>query len=162
MSSMYEEKCKFLRKIYWTGLRPPSYPPIGYNWSTYFCLQQKTNYKCPMNNIMFIINEYLNWIPAMCWSMFKENTCKICKCGYWGGDYFRLPIELYCSYECLEKKNRNDIINEYEEIITLMKLFTIFPNDTIKNMKSILNDFSEFDTENLYSSSYDEIDSEYE
>lgn len=102
------------RANYWTGL---CYQPKNEerNWTTYICLLKR--FKFP-KELMVHINEYLNWLPAGCW--YKLNGCEECgvPCKY----------ELrFCSWHCMEIYNRNEIMQDYENMRII--LF----NEWIKN-----------------------------
>lgn len=144
-TSIAFEKYLMIRKNYWTGARCSINEPVGRNWTTYYCFIRLTNNKCPLECIMLLINEYLNWIPAGCWNHGIE-ICILCGCGSWCNDIYTLP---YCSYECKEQYERNRIVNEQSEILNLMDLFVKFSNEP-SYIGILLHNF----IENQYVSAY--------
>lgn len=137
------EKYSLIRQNYWTGLRVPDINKTGHNWMLYYCLIRLTQNKCPLDCIMYLINEYLNWIPAGCWknaSIFADSC--VCGCGCWGGDIENVPIG-FCSYSCLEKNRRENIINEWSTFSDILNLFKNYPIDAIQEAENILDDFNE-------------------
>jgi hypothetical protein len=119
------EKNSQIIDIY-TGLR--NYIDINsaeFNWTTYICLSYKN--KQFSKDIMNIINEYLNWIPAGCWSkkyyksfwnndsIYKWLNHK-CICGIKiiNYSYFIDDNEYTCSIRCHEELTRHFIYEDYE------------------------------------------------
>lgn len=138
--SILNEKYTIIRDNYWSGLRRPINDPIGRNWMLFYCFKRITKNKCPMDCIMYLINEFLNWIPAGCWKDLKYfiNCCSICKCGCWNGTT--------CSYECEEKEERLYIVNEWQNMINIIDVFVI--QDTNEALE-IMDDI-EYQTYNTY------------
>lgn len=55
------------RENTWNGLRiRPNNSVEGRNWTTYICLKKKRS-KFP-DDLMSLINQFLNWVPAGCWN----------------------------------------------------------------------------------------------
>lgn len=90
----------------WTGQRTRLDNIEGRNWATFICFRQKN--VIPSVAIE-LINQFLNWLPAGCWKNGKTN-CMICSAPFCAmSDYVNL-----CSWECIERKKRNDIMMEQE------------------------------------------------
>lgn len=135
---MYE-KYSLKRRNYWTGLRLTN-KKLGTNWTTYYCLLYKYRNKgIPLDCIMYLLNEFLNWIPAGCWNMYID-CCPVCKCGTWGGDLIKVPLG-HCSYECMEKDTRNIILQDQEKIVNIMNAFKYNPEDSIEDLSTLLSEF---------------------
>lgn len=112
----------------WTGLRyPPDLNFEGRNWTTAYCIRKKIRtYNFPMD-VMFIINQFLNWVPAGCWgsstNIYYEKCLKIIDftcctgCGIKFIDSRRIGANV-CSWQCYEKELRNRIIRSYEYFIS--------------------------------------------
>lgn len=123
------EKNTLIRKNYWTGLRMPCSTYVGRNWTTFSCLLIITNNKVPLDCIMYLINEFLNWMPAGCWNSYY-NSCSVCKCGVWNRAIICV-LDSYCSYECIEKEQRASIINEWYNFIDLLDSIKSQPIESI-------------------------------
>lgn len=157
-----------LRQNYWTGLRFPS--DGVYNWSVYYCLFCKIDNKAPLDDIMILINEYLNWLPITCWNistMLQRNRCVICGCGCWIGDIKYIPVPDICSYECVEKVRRNAIIDEYNYFSKIIHKFSINPIYAIElaeiNLEGIINTISyEYEMMLEYELGFNDNEYEYE
>jgi len=144
MSYIKYELYSDLRQNYWTGLRQPVNDNIaGRNWMTYYCMLRKTKYNTPMDGIMFIINDFLNWIPAGCWYANIYNSCTQCKCSYWIKNIKIFPSK-YCSYQCMEKNIRYEINEDRQKFIMLMNLFKYSPIDAIEEGINIINNIYEY------------------
>lgn len=139
------EKFDLNRANYWSGLRLPNVKKNGYNWTIYYCLLYTTKNSGPLDIIMYLINEYLNWMPAGSWKnpILHNNNCPICWCGCWGGDINLIPIS-FCSYECLEKQRRIELFNEWDQIVNIMNSFALNPQDAIDDLEFILGNFNEY------------------
>lgn len=133
-------KYDLTRQNYWTGLRVPT---DNVNWMVYYCLIRKMNYTTPMDCIMYLINEYLNWMPALCWNLTEFNSCATCRCGHWCGDLSTIPVG-YCSFQCLEIKRRNDIISESTYFIHVMDLFNEKPIEAIESGSIYLDNIDDY------------------
>jgi hypothetical protein len=141
-SNIINEKYNLVRQNYWTGLRFPDDRKSGYNWTLYYCLLRIVN-NGPLDIVMHLINEFLNWIPAGCWRISKiyADSCETCGCGCWGGNNILVPID-FCSFECLEKNKRNEIISNQLSIIHIMNLFKDYPEAAMQDMNDVLNDLN--------------------
>lgn len=165
---MLYEKYTITRYNYWKGLRVPNIKDNGHNWSVYFCLRRKTNNKCPLDGIIYLINEYLNWIPAGCWRNpdIYPDICPVCWCGHWGGDIDKIPIT-FCSYECLEKDLRMELIKEQEKILNVFMLFNNnYTLDGLEEMEILLENSDNIILNNwfpyeLCEDEYDDYDDMY-
>lgn len=105
----YKEINNKLRANYWTGLRiQPDNSIEGRNWMIYICLQLPSD-------IMYIINEMLNWIPAGCWNY--RYGCQAC--GFRYLDIIHLNVNV-CSWQCEEIMYRKKIMKEFDDISTIM------------------------------------------
>jgi hypothetical protein len=102
--------------------------PIGRNWSVAKfieknCFKRKISFDI---NIMYIINDYLNWLPAKCW---YTNICCIV-CGYYN----------FYSLKCCNRNNKkenvwvplcsNDCLNIYKKKNNII-ILEIGPNTTL-------------------------------
>lgn len=137
------EKYILTRANYWTGLRCAINKPIGRNWMTYYCIKRITKNTGPLDCIMYLINEFINWIPAGCWkntNIFPD-SCTVCNCGSWGGDLIKVPIA-YCSYQCLETDRRNDLFIEQNNITNLMTIFKQLPHYVNQELEFILDEIT--------------------
>lgn len=138
------EKYTVVRSNYWNGLRNPINQPVGRNWMLYYCLRAVTKNTGPLDCIMYLINEFLNWIPASCWYNSTIHNCPVCKCSKWGGDVINIPIS-YCSYECSEKESRKNIMEEWQQTSDVISLLMYYPiQDVIQELETILEDVIEY------------------
>ena len=82
----------------WTGLR---YRPDSgeRNWTTRFCLRYK-NSEFP-EDVLILINEYLNWVPAGCWSTEYDRGCNECGIRYIDNKKYGASV---CSWQCYGKQ----------------------------------------------------------
>jgi len=158
------------RQNYWTGLRQSVIDDIaGRNWMTYYCLLRKTKYATPMDGIMFIINDFLNWMPSGCW--YINNTkhghyvCTICQIWYIPirTDYsysVRFPQltnpyinscqyfpKNFCSYQCKEKLFRIYLEEPVDVFIHYMKTFNDSPCESIVGAQMVIDDYSDYEEE---------------
>lgn len=132
-----QEKNNFYRVNQWTGLRdqPDDDDVSGRNWMTHLCLKRKRS-KFP-SDVMFLINQFLNWIPAGCWLTTKTGCTG---CGVKFLDSCRLGTSV-CSWECYEIELRNRILRDYDAFITAaielfnqpLYVFNVFDIDYMVN-----------------------------
>lgn len=123
---------RFIRSIQnpVTGLRYPTEKRIRPNTTIYYYLRYKTKNIVPLDGIMCLINECLNWIPVIYYqfdifilsnNFTSSYSCRNCKSPYWinikGIPYY------YCSYECFYMYIRSIIIEDYKIMDTIMDLF---------------------------------------
>jgi len=110
----------------WTGLRkPPKTQPIGYNWTTYYCIIRiNPNFD---ENIMVVINQFLNWFPAGCWKTSDDEfCCSICGMGFYiYGTIYGFKV---CSMQCKEIYLRNIIISDYTLFVKEVTKEFLIPN----------------------------------
>lgn len=107
------EKYNWIRADKWTGLRiPPDNEIEGRNWMTYICLHRKQpNFPA---DVMFLVNQFLNWVPAGCWYANMDNGCDMC-----GIRFLDLTIHAVnvCSFQCQELCLRSYILMDYDTCI---------------------------------------------
>lgn len=139
------EKYNLDRINLWTGRRYSINKSIGRNWMTYYCLKGIVKNTGPLDCIMYLINEFLNWIPAGCWKNAKIFTysCLVCNCGTWGRNFINESVS-FCSYECQEKNGRQTIINEQDDINHLFNLINYYPQEVNQVLELILDEFNEY------------------
>lgn len=152
-----------------TGERYPVNSPVGHNWTIYYCLLYKLTPNMPLDNVMILINEFLNWIPAGCWKYRNLNHCIYCndliqfsKNRNWFYNVIvnNYPIG-YCSYYCVEKHTRNNIINNYYDIFDKIELE--FNSILFSKYETPIDDCSLFYYEDKYLASKNKYENnEYE
>lgn len=123
------ERANLITVNLWTGLRRPKDGICGRNWMTYICLKRRTKQVTPLDGIMYLINEFLNWIPSGCWTemyvgrhSYQKGTIPHFyrgQCSWCGGGFYKSIIESggYCSVQCEEIDNRDLYIVEYEAYV---------------------------------------------
>jgi len=83
------------------------------NITMYYCLKIITNDEHPLDCVMYLINEFLNWMPAGCYK--EDNLCLTCLCPIYlnycnlGEYYFTCVAFSVCSWNCLEIYQRHKI-----------------------------------------------------
>lgn len=97
----------------WYGLRRPNnYTTINRNCSILIYIQKnKKDFPC---EIMIIINDFLNWVPAGCWTM----GCLYCKFRF-----VNYSVSRICSWDCLEKIYRKEIMEEYDTFTQYIQMY---------------------------------------
>ena len=109
----------------WTGLRvQPDNDKAGRNWTTYSCLKRRR--KSFPSELMVLINQFLNWVPAGCW-LTTDIGCS--GCGIKFLDSQRLGTSV-CSWQCYEIELRNRILSDYDMFVNdITDVTTLFDED---------------------------------
>lgn len=105
-TTIYKKYKKIKKNDNYNGLITfPINPPIGFNHILLNYIRYRHN-NFP-HHVMYIINEYLNWIPI------EINIDNKCECGniISTNNYLRY----YCSWDCKEKIERKQIIDDEEK-----------------------------------------------
>lgn len=148
------EKYDVNRHFNWTGLRNrPNSEIEGRNWTIYYCLTKyckKRNIHNFPSDVMVSINQFLNWVPAGCWSKSKNN-CSECNIKYLDYDIFGATV---CSWQCYEKNLRSRIMEDF--ITSYNYLFEVCKNSNVvtyddANYKMYLIGYKRSYDGNLYS-----------
>jgi hypothetical protein len=137
MNIELEKAC--IKKInYWTGLRKPIYSE--YNWTLLFCLLYKTKNKVPLDGIMEIINQFLNYFPACIWDPTKYSPCCICLSPYWYN--INNDPGIYCSYQCLEKDMYSNLMKDYNDYLEILELFNNDPYYAVYSLERYIRSYN--------------------
>lgn len=100
----------------WTGLRiQPDEEVEGRNWMTCFCLRRKRSSFPP--DVMFLINQFLNWVPAGCWIANPNHGCSECRICFTDSTRYGAKV---CSWQCYEVNLRNRILSDYDLSVNII------------------------------------------
>lgn len=113
-----DEKYNWERANKWTGLRlQPDENVEGRNWMTCYCLRRKRAAFPP--DVMFLINQFLNWVPAGCWLSQPNLHFGCSECGIRFIDSYCYGASV-CSWQCYEVCLRNRILNDYDVSVNVI------------------------------------------